>query len=1377
MSQSKEEQLKIVDEVQLLLNELRSLKNTQFHRLKQPEFGQMVFNGIVKKFSPFATANKLFTSLIPTERPEQKSDLEVDEVNELWRELWGIFSQLELDINSIASLPEKERLPQQKAIFTEALKQIGPKFARAIEIDTDIKSFEYSEKISYAEMQSLAQKKMAFIKKQLESELSVDPLKQKWKEVEQIINKEFQQELPITSDYVNLLNALHQLEDIEKIPRNRVPNAQKIEKVARKKKSKVGKIVDGVEDQTRSLSELNASLISTIISNLEVLHMLETTQWKELKLKSFPQNEAIRKLEDFYQKALGSSPITILERFSQFTVKICELKNEMFGEESVEAEQLKKEADAQLLQLEKEMDNFSQEAEKLQAMKLNREQYLRAANKLLEEQNKLLKERLEKINPIINNILAIDKILIDFDKSAQQEELFSTKKAAFYERYEPFLNEVADFKNELFLRLKNKNGPEIEELKQELEDLVQQTLKAEENIQESNKPNLANYSNLLNHVFKLEKANERARNIFKKIEDKIPEQKRENQIREEFSMKRDILLEINETLRLPDTEFKVQEVQLEIIKFLDTQIPRFEKKVKHAPINQVEEELEAINSTLEQLGVSLLRAKVTPTVAQQHFKILCNKYRYSGDPLLNTMEQLRDAPHCRDIRVTIDLNEDKRFKGALHREDFIIATENYDFEEWTNDLTLWPREELVAYCKQLVEFAEIALIGGIEAYSRQYNPEVIAAFEDAMAFASPSQVNPLTLFRQMSAFISVAADNTDELDRLIKSIYSSYSDLKRDFKKQYPSVDIEAMPTFLTELEFSEEIVKQISDERLTQILIDVNNQGDLEAFLRQELQTYHYLQRGMELPGGEQVEHSNHLDLLALRTSRDVIATILKAHYLTAIQKQIEIEQAIAPKSKIMDDLLNLKNSVASNPIHAFLSNNLSGVIENRRRSEDKESIENRLQKLKNEQIYNSFNTLYEIQMGALGHSLSQDLEDDTTIDSSEKLSRLQEKIKANVQRHPLEQTSFSLKKLGFPQDFYSFIEKNKDFLKWTEFLQESLGKMEAPFLSNEDKEFLQEVSQPSWLKDLNEEIKSIILTEPQDAEHCFKLVGRLNELSAQVERLSGIQKKWMQMIDSVLKAYPSESRTYNPRFHGTQQADEWGQIIGVLNSETVKQNLIQYRSNRAQLEKIKEHGFEVGVDYKNFLTTLQDNKLILNAGRETYKTLKDLRKKEVGELPKKLLVAIEVLGELNATIIHTYSKDMTKEQKALLRAINGNMVNLWRNGQRIFNDLENSSLGSEEICAAITEASDFLTSLPTTVSRCFDEEHYNQLNEAGLDDIDKIYNRVMEVIAEFCKEWEFEFDYQRRVGQGTQNYKDRISAITKQIDVPEEGLNLSKK
>ncbi|WP_454785341.1 hypothetical protein [Legionella sp. WA2024007413] len=1366
MSQSKEEQFKIVDEVRLLLDELRSLKNTQFQKIKQPKFEQMVFNGLVKRFSPLATANNFLTSLMPTERPNQNSDLEVDEVNELWKDLWRIFSQLELDINSLVSLPENERLPKQKAIFTEALKEIGPKFARAIELDTDIKSFEYSKKTSYAAMQSLAQEKMASIKERLDTELSIEPLKQKWQEVEQIIRKEFQQELPTTHDYVNLLNALHQLEDLEKIPQNRLSKGQKIEKVApKKRKIKIRDIVDGFEDETSLLSELNASLISTITSNLEILHMLETTQWEELKLKPFPQNEAIKKLEDFYRKALGSSSLTILERFSQLTVKIRELKHEMFGEQSEEAEQLKQEADAQLLQLEKDMDNFSQETEKLKAMKLNREHYLRAANKLLEEQNKLLKERLEKINPIINKILAIDKVLIDFKKSDQQEELFSIKKAEFYKHYEPFLNEVAEFEKELRLRLKNKNGSEIEGLKQELDDLVQQTLKTHEEIKEATKANLGNYTSLLNHVFKLEKAEERARTIFKKIEERIPEQKRENQIREEFSIKREMLLEINETLRLSHTQFKAEEIQQEIIKFLDAKIHRFEKALTDAPIKKVEEELEAINSTLEHLSETLIKAKVSQTVAQQHFRALCNRYRFSKDPLLSTMEQLRDAPHYRDIHLTIDLNQHDRFRETLDREDFLIAAENFDFEGWVTHLTIWSREELVAYCKQLAEFAEIALIGGIEAYSAQYNPAAIASFEDAMSFGAQSQVNPLTLFRQMSAFISVAADNTDELDRIIKSIYSSYSYLKRDFTNQYPPINLDAMPAFLTKLEFSEEIVRQISDERLSQILIDVNNQGDLEAFLRQELQTYHYLQRDMQLPSEEQFQHSNLSDLSALRSSRDLIATILKVHYLTVIQKHIEVEQAIAPKSKVMDDLLHFKQSVGSKPIYAFLSNNLLGAIENS------------LEKLKQEQIYNSFNTFYEIQMGALGHSLSQGLEDELTLDAPEKLIRLQEKIKANAESHSLDQASLHLTKLGFPQDFYSLIEKNADFLKWSEFLQESLGKMEIPFLSNEDKQFIQEVSHPSWLRNLNEEIKSIILTEPQNAEDCFNRVSRLNQLSSQVERLSGIQKKWTQMIDCVLTTYPSESKTYNPRLHGAQQVDEWVQINAVINNQQVKQNLIEYRTNRAQLERIKRHGFETNIDYKNLIMTLQGNKCILDAGREQYQMLKDRREKAVGELPTKLIAALEVLGALNFEINNTFNKDMTQEQKALLLAINGNMVNLWRNGQKILNDLETCHLGSEELETAITDASTFLTSLPYTVSKCFDEEHYNELDEAGLDEMDKIYNMVMEAIAEFCEEWEIEFEYNRPVSQVTQDYKKRISEITNQIVIPEDEIALNPK
>ncbi|WP_454780378.1 hypothetical protein [Legionella sp. WA2022007384] len=1384
MSQSKEEQLDIIDEVRLLINELRSLKNTQFHKLKQPKFGEIVFNGLVKKFSPFSSANNFLNSLIPTERPDQKSDLEVDEANGLWQELRKIFSQLELDINSIASLPEKDRLPKQKAIFTEALKQIGPKFARAIEIDTDIKSFEYSKSDSYGAMQSIAQKKMTSIKQKLKGEFRTHSLHQKWQEAAEIISKEFPKELPTTQDYVNLLNALHQLEEMEKIPLNMTPQPDKVEKVIpRKKKIKIGNIVEGVHDETNFLSELNASLISTILSHLEIIRLLETTKWKELSLESLPQNKAITKLESFYRSAKGSSRVNIPDHLFKITEKISDTINELLGEENQEAKQLKAEVDAQLLQLEKDMDNFSQEAENLKALGLNRENYLREANKLLEVQNKVLKEQLEKVNPIINKIIAIDQILVSFNNSDKQEELFAEKKAEFYEHYEPFLKEVADFEQKLFLQLKSRNSPEIDALKKELDQLVQQTLTADKKIQENTKTNLGNYNNLLNHVFELRTAEERAKSIFKKIEEKIPEQQRENQLRDEFWIKRETLLEINQTLRVSHIQFKAQEVQLDAIKFLDTAIPRFEEDLTQAPIKQIEEELEAINSTLERLTGILHRAKVTPRVAQQHFTFLCNTYRTRSDPLLTPMEQLRDAPHHRDIRLTMDFSEYTRFRETLKEADFLIAEENLDFEAWKiNYLSLWSREDLVAYCKQLAKFADIALLGGIEAYSIQYNAEMVTAFEDAMAFTPHSQENPFTKFRQMSAFISVASDNTDELDRAIKSVYSSRLGLQRDFKKQYPDINIEATPTFLSELQFSEEILRQISDERLAQILTDVNNQGDLEAFLREQLDVYYYSNRNENIPSSEQFEHYNFSDLPALRSSRDFIATILKVHWLTLIQKQIEIEQAVDPKSKIMDDLLNLKQSVLSNPIYAFLSNNLSGEIENKRNIEDSASIDNRLKELKQEQIYNSFNQFYEIQTIALGHSLAKELGDlETPItDASEKLSRLQEKIKANIQSHSLDPSPTSLTRLGFPQDFYSLIQQSEDFLKWSDLLQGSLGESGAQLISKEDKQFLQAVAHPSWLMNLNEEINRIILTEPQNVEGCSNLVGRLNQCATQVEKLSEIHKKWMMMIDNVLKAYPSESKTYNPRFHQTQ-VDEWDHINTVINNPQVQQNLREYRANRAQLEKVKEHGFEANIDYKNLLMALTDNKLILDAGRDYYQQLENIRKEKVGESPQKLTAAIKILSQLNDGIYTTFiqSEAITEEQKTLLQTVNGKINNLSGSAKVIISDLERSYPGSQEFDTAIAEASKFLTDLPTEVSQCFNEQHFNELDEAGDDLMIQAYNKVMDAISELCEALDIEFKYERAVGKVTQDYKTRVSAITKNIIEPPEAIthNSSKK
>ncbi|WP_131794146.1 hypothetical protein [Fluoribacter gormanii] len=238
MSQSKNEPLDIVDEVRLLIDKLRSLKNTQFHKLKQPEFREMELNGLVKKFSPRTIANNFLNSFTSTKQPIRNSELEVDETRDLWMEIRSIFSHLEHNINAIASDPEEVRLPKQKVIFENALKEIGPKFAKAIEIDADIRSFEYTKSDTYAVMQSLAKEKMDLIEEQIKSEPSSGSLNQKWQEAAAIISKEFQQE-PTTQDYVNLLNAMYQLEELEKIAPKAMPQAQNVGVSRKKKKLKL----------------------------------------------------------------------------------------------------------------------------------------------------------------------------------------------------------------------------------------------------------------------------------------------------------------------------------------------------------------------------------------------------------------------------------------------------------------------------------------------------------------------------------------------------------------------------------------------------------------------------------------------------------------------------------------------------------------------------------------------------------------------------------------------------------------------------------------------------------------------------------------------------------------------------------------------------------------------------------------------------------------------------------------------------------------------------------------------------------------------------------------------------------------------------------
>ncbi|MCW8469727.1 hypothetical protein OQJ19_03520 [Fluoribacter gormanii] len=1382
MSQSKNEPLDIVDEVRLLIDKLRSLKNTQFKKIKQPEFREMELNGLVKKFSLRTIANNLLNPFTSTEQPIRNSELEVDETRDLWREIRIIFSHLEQDINAIASAPEEVRLPQQKTIFENALIEIGSKFARAIEIDADIRSFEYTKSDTYAAMQSLAKYKMDLIEEQIKSEPSSGSLNQKWQKAAAIISKEFQQE-PTTQDYVNLLNAMYQLEELEKIAPKAMPQAQNVGVSRKKKKTKtasteeVSKTADtgeDIEDNINFLSEINASLIDIITSQLVVLRMLETTKWKELKLESFEQNKALEKLEDFYRSALGNSSASkiameAMKRFaSQISTTASKIKSAISGQEINEAIQLKQEVDARLLKLQADMNDFAQEAEKLKSLPANRGIYLQKANELLKEQNELLKKGLEEVNPIINKIMAIDEVLVDFNKSDKQDELFRAKKGEFDARYEPLVKEAADLEEKLVLELKNKNGPEIDAMKQEMDRLIGQLVSAHKKIKAVTKPDLGDYSHLLNSVFELNTAEEKIKNIFKKIEERIPEQKRENRLREEFATKRNMLLEAHEALKLPHTQFKNQDVQHDAIQLLDAVIPRFEEDLTHAPVKQVEEALDAINSTIKRLNEALLKAKVTPKVAQQHFRILCNKIQSSADPLLNSMEQLRDAPNYRDVHLTIDLGQYNRLKEILNQEDLLVVADDTDFDKGTSDLTLWSREELIAYCKQLAEFADITLTRGIATYSPKYNATDIANFEDAMAFgtqAASSQVNPFTLFNQMHAFISVASGDTDELDSAIKRIYENRSRIQNDFKQQYPDVDMETMPTFLTELQFSEEIARQVSnDDRQIQILMDIHNQDDLEAFLRQELDTYHYLQRDMDIPSSELAQHNNLSELSALRSSRDLITTAFKVHWLAVIQKQIEIEQAVNPQSQIMNDLLGLKQFVASRPIYDFLSErNLS-------------FIEKKVNELKQQQVYYSFNHFYEIQQIALGQSLANNLagQDAPTTDAEEKLQRVQGKISENAENHRLKEESVSLQRLSFPQDFYSFIEKSEDFLKWSNFLQESLGETSAQLISEEDKQFLQKVR----LTNLDEEIKRIILTAPQDAEQCFDLVSRLNQFAAQGERLSEIREKWIGMMDKVLEAYPSESKPYNPGFYGAKQVDEWIQINNFINNPQVEENLRQYRANRAQLEKIKEHGFDPKIDYKSLLTELRDNKQILDMAREQYQTLENMRKQNVGEKYKKLTEAMKVLGALNEGIIKTfkYSEDLTEEHKKLLMAVNKNMINLFEDGEKILRnlDLDTFYRDPDKFKATIDEASNFLTNLPTTVSQCFDKTHYDALDEAGLDAMDKAYNMVMEAIAELYKNWGWEFKYERAVGKVTQDYKARINAITDQFKESEEAISM---
>ncbi|WP_165831649.1 hypothetical protein, partial [Legionella qingyii] len=251
-----------------------------------------------------------------------------------------------------------------------------------------------------------------------------------------------------------------------------------------------------------------------------------------------------------------------------------------------------------------------------------------------------------------------------------------------------------------------------------------------------------------------------------------------------------------------------------------------------------------------------------------------------------------------------------------------------------------------------------------------------------------------------------------------------------------------------------------------------------------------------------------------------------------------------------------------------------------------------------------------------------------------------------------------------------------------------------------------------------------------------------------------------------------------YSPSFYRAKQDDKWDKINNLINIQDVKESLKKYRDNRAQLETIKEHGFALNTDYEKILTALKENKLVLDEGRKIYQDLKSMFK-EGSNLSKQLTEAIEVLSNLNKDIIKTfmYSKDLTEEHKALLRAVNNNMITLFYDAQNILSDLDLQKVyqSPEKFEEKIQKASTFLTHLPTKVSQCFDKSHYDALDDAGLDLMDKAYNMVREAIEELFKKWDIKFEWgQRAVGKVTQDYKARINAITDQFKKPDESITL---
>ncbi|CDZ77746.1 hypothetical protein BN59_02036 [Legionella massiliensis] len=1356
MSKTKTEHNPLTQEIRNLLIELKGFKTKQFRYLKQPEFAQIKLTKVTGLSSP------------DTKAARSNLGLEINEAERLEVEINNILKALESEFNEASAVKNSaECATKQIAVLETHLKALGPKFWRLVALENEVKTFSKAKRQQYAA-------KRDEVLKHLGSMPIHAQLKKRWLKAKQVVKKEFSdgESEPTAQDYADLLNADAELQTIAKLKKNR--RTVKIDEVSEGEFTKELTEAEFTKELT-DLRMLNAALVSKISTNLQVLRQLEETRWQALSLSQFKQNNAFEQLEGLYKSTLEnqSDAREVWNKLVNYLkAKPRDTFYELVGEKVKEAVQIKQRIDEHFLQFEQLLNTLKDEETSSNELKK-----LRSANNLLEQQNSALTQMLQTVNPLFNEIDAIEKSLVEFKQSDNKEQLYTTKKSKFYDTYEPLSQELTELQKKLDSQLKGKNGPVIAQLKKSLDQLMQQLNKAEGEIASVKDPELKNYSHLLNRIFELKDLKTQILPLIEQIYAVIPAQAKENKLREEFAQKKESLLETYKGLQSPLVIFKDEKIRKEALEILTASSGgfRFAKDLVDTPIEHIQSKLEEMNRVIWGLDNCLGKSKITKAKAKHNFMYFSNKNAHRADPvLLDAVRELAKGENFREGHFTGELNEVSQLQKLLAEQEFVVVDEQLDTSDISNlsiksSITFWSREELIAYCEKLAEFADNAFEQGIYAYVPEFNGNDFKNYQQAMAFNYQQQLvqqigpdaKPNQFINQLYNYFYATEGDSEELDQTLTALYQKIGNLKADFQKQYPKINNEVLSAFMQQLQFSEDLNANLDEGIST--LFAKQKSGELQTFLADHLNRYSALQQRVALPDSKQFESYNFSELSELKESRDYIAKAYKLHWLSVVNSELAIEQKFNPGSSIAKDLRFLHEKLNKWPLHFFVNDGLMA------------NFASRLAGLKEQRAYTNLCQFHHIQEIALGRkSAMEPVELDwseTTLE--EKMEVIHAKISDNRANSsaPLD--------LGIPEDLSAAYQRNKAFI-------EGMGLvLDTDLNFADDQQLIQQLADPLWREKFEQDFRAIIFAEPKTDEICTGLLTSLAQFSETTvnlnrfhRKLDSLDAKRVEIINGFLAAYPVYEAKSPSNFFGG--VDQWRQVqialqkwpaqggneLGDrLKDQDISQILRGYKQNRSILLAAKTKGFDPEVNYKDLLQELEKAQQILEAALEFNRQMEAQRKELVGDLLDNLSKAHDILMRLSGRVNSMWlsNNDLTDEQTELLKKSGGRLNSQMGMAASWLNEIQMtppySGLGQK-----VNDATAFLNTLPATlINEVANAQIYSSLDQAGKGDFDKFVDWLKEAIEDLCKVLHIEFSFDPKLGRV---YESQVSELVSEID-----------